>query len=112
LISAALLSAFGFNLCSNAFIAYTVPGRMFAPAFRDMGLATTNLSRVLEDGATMSAPLIPWNSGAVYVSSTLGVPTLLYAPFAFSNWIAPLFDLLWAWTGYFIPEEEAGVGPS
>ena len=104
LISAALLSAFGFNLSSNAFIAYTVPGRMFAPAFRGMGLSTTNLSRVLEDGATMSAPLIPWNSGAVYVSSTLGVPTVLYAPFAFANWIAPLFDLLWAWTGYFIPE--------
>lgn len=104
LISAALLSAFGFNLSSNAFIAYTVPGRMYAPAFRGMGLSTTNLSRVLEDGATMSAPLIPWNSGAVYVSGTLGVPALLYAPFAFANWIAPLFDLLWAWTGYFIPE--------
>ena len=77
---------------------------MYAPAFRGMGLSTTNLSRVLEDGATMSAPLIPWNSGAVYVSSTLGVPTMLYAPFAFANWIAPLFDLLWAWTGKFIPE--------
>ena len=103
LITAALLSSFGFNLCSNAFIAYTVPGRMFAPAFRGMRLATTNLSRVLEDGATMSAPLIPWNSGAVYVSGTLGIPTVLYAPFAFANWIAPLFDLIWAWTGYFTP---------
>lgn len=104
LIFASLFSAFGFNLCSNAFIAYTVPGRMFAPAFRGMRLSTTNLSRVLEDGATMTAPLIPWNSGAVYVSGTLGIPTLVYAPFAFSNWIAPLFDLLWGWTGYFIPE--------
>lgn len=104
LITAALLSSFGFNLCSNAFIAYTVPGRMFAPAFRGMRLSTTNLSRVLEDGATMSAPLIPWNSGAVYVSGTLGIPTVLYAPFAFANWIAPLFDLVWAWTGYFTPK--------
>ena len=60
LIVAALVSSFGFNLCSNAFIAYTVPGRMFAPAFRGKNLSTTNLSRVLEDGATMSAPLIPW----------------------------------------------------
>lgn len=108
LITAALFSSFGFNLCSNAFIAYTVPGRMYAPAFRGMGLSTTNLSRVLEDGATMSAPLIPWNSGAVYVSGTLGIPTVVYAPFAFSNWIAPLFDLLWAWTGYFIPEATDG----
>lgn len=103
LIAGSLLSAIGFNLCSNAFIAYTVPGRMFAPAFRGMGLSTANLSRALEDGATMSAPLIPWNSGAVYVSSTLGLPTLVYAPFAFANWLAPLFDLLWGWTGYFVP---------
>jgi NhaC family Na+:H+ antiporter len=104
LVFAALLSAFGFNLCSNAFIAYTIPGRMFAPAFRSRGLSTTNLSRLLEDGATMTAPLIPWNSGAVYVSGTLGIPTIAYAPFAFANWIAPLFDLLWGWTGHFMPE--------
>ena len=52
----------------------------------------------------MTAPLIPWNSGAVYVSGTLGIPTIAYAPFAFANWIAPLFDLLWGWTGYFMPE--------
>ena len=103
LVAAALFSAFGFNLASNAFIAYTIPGRMFAPAFRDRGLATTNLSRLLEDGATMTAPLIPWNTGAVYVSGTLGLPTILYAPFAFANWIAPLFDLLWGWTGRFMP---------
>ena len=106
LITASLAIAFGFNLCSNAFVAYTIPGRMFAPAYRDLNLSPANLSRVLEDGATMSAPLIPWNSGAVYVSSTLGLPTVVYAPFAFSNWIAPLFDLLWAWTGYFVPDAD------
>lgn len=115
LIMASLLTTFGFNLSSNAFVAYTVPGRMFAPAFRGMRLSTTNLSRLLEDGATMTAPLIPWNSGAVFVSGTLGIPTILYAPFAFANWIAPLFDLLWAWTGHFIPsatEEEIATWDS
>ncbi len=61
----------------------------------------------------MSAPLIPWNTGAVYVSGTLGLPTLVYAPFAFANWLAPLFDLLWAWTGFFVPDaEELGEGIS
>lgn len=106
LITASLALAFGFNLCSNAFVAYTIPGRMFAPAYRKLNISTANLSRALEDGATMSAPLIPWNSGAVYVSSTLGLPTVLYAPFAFSNWIAPLIDLFWAWTGYFVPDAD------
>jgi NhaC family Na+:H+ antiporter len=52
----------------------------------------------------MTAPLIPWNSGAVFVSSTLGVPTIAYAPFAFSNWLAPLIDLLWGFLGWFTPK--------
>lgn len=103
LVFATMFSTLAFNFASNAFIAYTIPGRMFTPVFRGQRLSTANTSRLLEDGATMSAPLIPWNSGAVFVSSTLGVPTLAYAPFAFSNWIAPMLDLLWGITGWFMP---------
>jgi NhaC family Na+:H+ antiporter len=104
LVMTMLLAVFGFNLVSNAFIAYTITGRMFTPAFRGRGLSASNASRLIEDGATMSAPLIPWNSGAVFVSGTLGVPTILYAPFAFANWITPIFDLIWGYTGYFMPK--------
>jgi NhaC family Na+:H+ antiporter len=68
----------------------------------------------MEDGATMSAPLIPWNSGGAFVSGALGVPALAYAPFAFANWLAPLFSLLWAWTGFFIPtlDDSQGAQPA
>ena len=103
LVLVTLLAALGFNFASNAFIAYTLPGRMLLPAFHQRGLSGANLSRLLEDGATMSAPLIPWNSGGVYVAGTLGIPTILYAPFAFANWLAPLFDLLWAALNWFMP---------
>ncbi len=112
LITGALLTTMGFNLASNAFVAYTIPGRIFADAFRQERLAPVVLSRVMEDGATMSAPLIPWNSGGAFVAGALGVPTLLYAPFAFANWFAPLFSLLWAWTGFFLPTLEEGSGES
>ena len=108
LITGALITTFGFNLASNAFVAYTIPGRIFSGAFAKESLAPSALSRVMEDGATMSAPLIPWNSGGAFVSGTLGVPTVLYAPFAFANWLAPLFSLLWAWTGFFIAELDDG----
>ena len=108
LITGALLTTLGFNLASNAFVAYTIPGRIFGDAFRKERLAPSALSRVMEDGATMSAPLIPWNSGGAFVAGALGVPTVLYAPFAFANWLAPLFSLLWAWTGFFIPVLEDG----
>ena len=104
LVLTTLAAVLGLNLASNAFIAYTITGRMFTPAFRGRGLSATNVSRIIEDGATMSAPLIPWNSGAVFVSGTLGVPTILYAPFAFANWITPIFDLIWGYTGLFMPK--------
>lgn len=103
LVVVTLLAALGFNFASNAFIAYTLPGRMLLPAYQQRGLSGANLSRLLEDGATMSAPLIPWNSGGVFVAGTLGIPTLMYAPFAFANWFAPLFDLLWAALNWFMP---------
>ena len=77
LITGALLTTFGFNLASNAFVAYTIPGRLFADAFAAESLAPAALSRVMEDGATMSAPLIPWNSGGAFVSGALGVPARL-----------------------------------
>ena len=74
LITGALLTTFGFNLASNAFVAYTIAGRLFADAFAAESLAPAALSRVMEDGATMSAPLIPWNSGGAFVSGALGFP--------------------------------------
>lgn len=104
LVFVSMFSVLSFNCVSNAFIAYTLPGRMLSPVFRGQKLSTANASRILEDGATMTAPLIPWNSGAVFVSSTLGVPTLMYAPFAIANWTAPLINLLWAVTGLFMPK--------
>ncbi|HSG90556.1 MAG TPA: Na+/H+ antiporter NhaC [Pseudomonadales bacterium] len=103
LFAVCLLATFGINTSSNIYVALTVPGRMFAPVFRGMGYSATNLSRILEDGGTMTSPLIPWNPGGVFVSGTLGVPVLLYAPFAFANWLAILFDLLWSWLGVFTP---------
>lgn len=102
-VLASLVAAFGFNLASNAFIAYTLPGKVFGPLYDRYQLNRSNLSRVLEDGATMTAPLIPWNSGGVFVAGTIGVATLAYAPFAFANWLSPLFGLLWAYTGWFLP---------
>ena len=62
---------------------------------------------VIEDGGTLSSPLIPWNAGGLFVTSTLGVPTLLYAPFAIANWFAMVLDLLYAALGRFTPRADA-----
>ncbi|MCD4721946.1 MAG: Na+/H+ antiporter NhaC [Desulfobacula sp.] len=104
LIVSSTFAAVGTNaVTGDIYLAIALPGRMFAPAYRGQGLSTTNLSRSIEDGGTLVSPLIPWNVGGAFVAGTLGIPTLVYAPFAFACWISPLLDLLWAATGFFVP---------
>lgn len=58
-------------------------GKMYSQAYRDKGIHAKNLSRALEDSATVTANLVPWNSGGAYMTATLGVPTIAYLPFNF-----------------------------
>ncbi len=104
LVTASTFSAIGTSaVTGEIYLSIALPARMFAPAYRGRGLSITNLSRSVEDGATLVSPLIPWNAGGAFVAGTLGIPTLVYAPFAFACWLAPLFDLLWAALGIFVP---------
>ena len=58
-----------------------------------------NLSRTIEDSATMTSALIPWNTCGAYMSATLGVATLSYAPYAFLNWLCPLIAISYGFLG-------------
>ncbi|MFN7045496.1 MAG: Na+/H+ antiporter NhaC [Flavobacterium sp.] len=81
---------------SDQYLAIVVPGKMFAQAYRDKGLAPENLSRTLEDSGTVTSVLIPWNTCGAYQAGTLGVNTFDYLPYAFFNLISPLMTLLFA----------------
>jgi len=81
---------------SDQYLAIVVPGKMFAKAYRDKGLAPENLSRALEDSGTVTSVLIPWNTCGAYHSGVLGVPTLSYAGYAFFNYLSPFMTLLFA----------------
>ena len=111
LFSATVFTALGGNmvLCDQ-YMTLVMTGRMYAQEFRDRGLHPKNLSRVAEDAGTVTANLVPWNSGGAYQAATLGVPTIAYAPFAFFNWLSPVVTLMFAWFGWTIapldPEDE------
>ncbi len=111
LITSTVLTALGANLVlADQYMAVVISGRMYAQAYRDRGLHAKNLSRVIEDAGTVTANLVPWNSGGAYQAATLGVPTILYAPFAFFCWLSPIVTLVFGWTGWTIapldPEDE------
>ncbi len=81
---------------SDQYLAIVVPGKMFAQAYADRGLAPENLSRTLEDSGTVTSVLIPWNTCGAYHSGVLGVSVADYFFFAIFNWLSPIMTLLFA----------------
>jgi NhaC family Na+:H+ antiporter len=79
---------------SDQYLAIVVPGKMFAKAYKDRGLAPENLSRTLEDSGTVTSVLIPWNTCGAYHSGVLGVGVDQYFFFAIFNWLSPITTLV------------------
>jgi len=86
----------------DQYLAIVLPGRMFKAEYEKRKLHPKNLSRCLEDSGTLTSSLIPWNTCGAYMLATLGVSPLLYAPFAFLNWINPLISIAYGITGFTI----------
>ncbi|MFV0432774.1 MAG: Na+/H+ antiporter NhaC [Leucobacter sp.] len=98
---AVFCSAFGLNIVAgDQYIALVLPARTYRAEFAKRDLAPTNLSRLCADSGTVTSPLVPWNSCGAFMSSTLGVSTLLYLPFAFFNIFSPLLSLVYGFTGF------------
>ncbi|SHE34568.1 transporter, NhaC family [Psychroflexus salarius] len=85
---------------SDQYLAIVVPGKMFAKAYKDKGLAPENLSRTLEDSGTVTSVLIPWNTCGAYHSGVLGVPVVDYFVYAMFSYLSPFMTLLFAAIGY------------
>lgn len=111
LITATILTSFGLNvIASDQYISIVLPGRMFKAEYERRKLAPENLSRTLEDGGTITSPLVPWNTCGAYMAGTLGVATLSYLPFAFFNIINPLVAIILGFTGISIKKLGDGKG--
>lgn len=81
---------------SDQYLAIVIPGKMFSKAYRDKGLAPENLSRTLEDSATVTSVLVPWNTCGAYHQGVLGVPVASYFAYAIFNYLSPFMTLLFA----------------
>jgi len=100
LFSSTVASCLALNVtASDQYLAIVVPGKMFAKAYADRGLAPENLSRTLEDSGTVTSVLIPWNTCGAYHSGVLGVSVADYFMFAIFNWLSPIMTLIFAGLG-------------
>ncbi|PRQ05278.1 Malate-2H(+)/Na(+)-lactate antiporter [Enhygromyxa salina] len=115
LIATTILTSIGVNvLAADQYLAVVVPGRMYASEYTERGLDPKNLSRALEDGGTITSPLIPWNTCGAFMASTLGVATLAYLPWCFLNLANPIIGMILGFTGLSIArlDEDQGDGPA
>ena len=111
LIATTAATCIFFNITtSDQYLAILVPGRMFADVYKKRGLKPENLSRTLEDSATVTSVLVPWNTCGATQASVLGVATLVYAPYCFFNIISPIMTILYGYLNiginYYEKEEE------
>ena len=112
LLAATVATGIGLNvLTSDQYLSVVLTGRMYGDAFAARGLHAKNLSRAIEDSATMTSPLVPWNTCGAYMAGVLGVATLSYLPYAFLNLLAPLISLVFAATGWTIVRIARPAGP-
>ncbi|AOZ93747.1 Na+/H+ antiporter NhaC [Paenibacillus crassostreae] len=98
------------GITSNGQISILMPGEMLREAYIRRGLHPKNLSRTIEDSATIIEPILPWTAAGAYMAGTLGVATLDYLPWAVLCWTGIIFATIWGFTGFGIakltPEQQ------
>ncbi len=100
IMAATGVTAVGINTISgDQYLSIVLTGNVYKHEFEERGIAPQSLSRQIEDTATVTSPLIPWNSCGAYAAGVLGVATVAYAPFAFFNLINPLLSFVYAALG-------------
>ena len=97
-------------IMAEQYISILIPGRMFAPAYREKGIHPKSLSNALESAGTVTSCLIPWNTCGVFIATNLGVLWSQYAPWAVFNYTMPIICFVMAFMGITVtkmtPEEQ------
>lgn len=86
----------------EVYLSIVVNGNLYRQAFRERGLRLEMLSRLLEEGGTLTQVFIPWSTSGVFITATLGVATAEYWKYALLNYINPLLSIVLALFGIFI----------
>lgn len=104
-----VVSYFANAFSSSMMFTSVFVGTVMAPIYREFKLKPENLSRIIEDTATLGGPLIPWNSNAIFASQTLGVSPFEFIPYSLLCWITPIITFFYGVSGitmkYYTDEE-------
>jgi NhaC family Na+:H+ antiporter len=92
-----------------ASVAFIIIGTMLKDTYKKMGLHAKNLSRTLEDSATMWLPFVPWGASGIFYVEVLGVGVGDYGIWAISCYLGIVASMFCAFTGFGIARiDDAG----
>jgi NhaC family Na+:H+ antiporter len=98
----------------SSYLSMLIPGELLAPVYRKHDLAAKNLSRIITEAGGIIVPLVPWSMAGVYITGTIGVPTLAYLPWAFMNYLSVVLLVMYGFTGFTMAprtrEDETQIG--
>ena len=101
MVTSTVFSGLIFNICTgDQYLSIILTGDMYKNYYREKGYESRLLSRSTEDGATVTSPLIPWNTCGMTQATVLGISTLTYLPYCFFNILSPLMSITVAAIGY------------
>lgn len=95
-----VVSYFANAFSSSMMFTSVFVGTVMSPIYKEFNLKPENLSRIIEDTATLGGPLIPWNSNSIFCSQTLGVSPFEFIPYCFLSWITPIISFIYGVTGF------------
>ena len=91
---------------SDQYLSILLTSSLYKKLYEDNGLENKLLGRSVEDSATITSVLIPWNSCGMTQATVLKVPTLEYLPFCFFNILSPIMSIFIAAIGFKIVHKE------
>ena len=106
LILISLSSAYIMLLATGKmFVSIVIPGRTLAPAYQEMKVDNSVLSRSLETASTLGCSILPWGVVSVYIQNVMDIG-FSYIPYTFLSFLAPVIAVIYAFSGTFTFKSE------
>lgn len=89
------------NVCiSDQYLSIILTCNIFKDYYDKNGYELRLLSRCAEDSATVTSPLVPWNTCGMTHATVLNVATLSYLPYCIFNILSPIMSIIIAAIGW------------
>lgn len=110
--SSLFTSVLAVYLSSSVYVSIILNGRMYAPAYKKVGLHEVALSRTVVEAASYSGAYVPWSGGHLVILASIGLSWTEFVPYMFNHWITLFLIVIFGFTNKFMPKAAPEVDNS